>query len=92
MITKEDMHNFYFQYIVREDLNSDSLLSLNLLEAAENMFTMSARKMTAEPMLRVWCIVFQRSIWKRYCLPKWSGCSVHRWYWLGFAMKTLLEF
>ena len=36
MITKEDMHNFYFQYIVREDLNSDPWLSLNLLEAAEN--------------------------------------------------------
>ena len=36
MITKEDMHNFYFQYIVREDLDSDPLLSLNLLEAAED--------------------------------------------------------
>ena len=36
MITKEDMHNFYFQYIVREDLDGDPLLSLNLLEAAED--------------------------------------------------------
>ena len=35
MITKEDMQNFYFQYIVREDLDGDPLLSLNLLEAAE---------------------------------------------------------
>ena len=33
MITKEDMQNFYFQYIVREDLDGDPLLSLNLLEA-----------------------------------------------------------
>ena len=70
----------------------NSCCNLPCLSTAENMFTMSVRKMTAEPMLRVRCIRFRRSIWKKFCLPRWGGCSVHRRCWHGFAMKTLPEF
>ena len=73
------------------NLQSTILQFARSRKTAENMFTMSARKMSAERMQRVRRIVSRQSIWKRYCLPRLGGCFALRRYWLGFAMKTLPE-
>ena len=71
--------------------NAPMFTSKAVKKTAENMFTMSARKMNAEQMPNVLCIVSRQSIWKRYCLPRLGGCFALRQYWLGFAMMSLPE-